>query len=124
MVAFAKYLDRRFGAYGWCHVANEGSRGKVETIRLKRQGMKTGFPDVLVLNAFHENDKRVAVLVEMKRRRGGRTTRAQRKWAAASEAMCIHYFLARGCEEAMQFMENYQPYERPDLLSDSALLVP
>jgi len=46
-IAVATYLD--FLGVLWAHVPNGGTRNKAEAASLKRQGVKSGFPDICIL---------------------------------------------------------------------------
>ena len=46
-IAVATYLD--FRGLLWAHAPNGGTRNKSEAASLKRQGVKSGFPDVCIL---------------------------------------------------------------------------
>ena len=55
----------------WTHVPNEGKRSPVTGARLKRAGLKKGFPDVIII------DGRIAIELKTKK---GRMTPEQTDW--------------------------------------------
>lgn len=49
-VTCADFLDRCLPHNAaWCHVSNEGKRSKAAGARLKREGLKPGWPDILII---------------------------------------------------------------------------
>lgn len=120
-IDFARWLRRR--GLVFCHVPNEGRRGRVEAVTLKRMGVSAGVPDFLIFEppprftlgwvasgARIDGDgffvRACAVGVEMKRSRGGRLSDAQRGWLEALEARGWVAFSCAGCAEAVARMES------------------
>ena len=127
-IDFARWLRRRGLAF--CHVPNEGKRGRVEAVTLKRMGVSAGVPDFLIfapppiftLGWVRPTTPRLpttsrtidgdgffiracAVGVEMKRSRGGRLSDAQKAWLSTLEARGWVAFSAAGCAEAVARMK-------------------
>lgn len=50
-ITFARYLDS-LGVL-WYHCPNGGSRNRIEAIKLKREGVKSGVPDICICEARH-----------------------------------------------------------------------
>ena len=86
------------------HIANGGSRGKAEAARFKAEGVKAGVPDLFLpvsRGPYH------GLFIEMKRRSGGRTSEAQRKWIAALAAQGYLATICYGWKEAAELIEDY-----------------
>ena len=86
------------------HIPNGGSRGKAEAARFKAEGVKAGVPDLFLPVArgpYH------GLFIEMKRRSGGRTSEAQRKWIAALAAQGYLATICYGWKEAAELIEDY-----------------
>lgn len=72
----------------WCHCPNEGQmggrRGQMHGARLRRLGLKSGVPDVLVFDLPPMGPRPCrGVAIELKRQRGGRVSDEQREWIDA-----------------------------------------
>lgn len=115
-IDFARWLRRRGLAF--CHVPNEGKRGRVEAVTLKRMGVSAGVPDFLIfapppkftLGVVRiDGDERfvraAAVAVEMKRSYGGRLSASQKAWISTLEARGWVAFSAAGCAQAVARMQ-------------------
>jgi hypothetical protein len=61
----AQYLDLK--GLLWCHVPNEGKRGVIAGVELKRQGLKAGVPDVLIFDRPPKRPDVRGVAIELKR---------------------------------------------------------
>ena len=59
--AVATYLD--FKGVLWMHCPNGGTRNKLEAVSLKKQGVKSGFPDVCILEP---NKQYSGLFIELK----------------------------------------------------------
>lgn len=69
----------------------------------KALGVSAGVPDLFVCVPHGEGYELVAV--EMKRRKGGVVSAHQKEWLATLEQSNIKTAVARGCHEAMDFIE-------------------
>lgn len=86
------------------HIPNGGSRGKAEAGRFKAEGVKSGVPDLFLPVArgcCH------GLFIEMKRRRGGRLSVAQKLWLEALEKQGYAVAVCRGWDEAAQEIAAY-----------------
>lgn len=100
-VAFCKWLAIR--KIPFAAVPNGGKRGIVSATRLKAEGVKRGFPDLLI---FLPNGVNVAL--ELKARSGGRVSPEQREWGQFfGERPGWKYILALGAGEAIKAIEAY-----------------
>lgn len=81
-------------------------------IRMKRQGVSPGFPDLIVLiRPSQSHDGRGYLLLpEMKRVKGGKVSPDQRAWIAALNGLgCdqVESVIAHGAEEAIEYVSSY-----------------
>jgi len=91
----AAYLDGR--KFLWCHVPNGGHRRKTVAASLKRQGVKSGCPDVLVFAP-------IQAAIELKRKSGGSVSANQRKWLDALSNAGWETYIARGADSAIEWL--------------------
>ena len=91
----AAYLDGR--KFLWCHVPNGGHRRKVVAASLKRQGVKSGVPDVLIFAP-------IQAAIELKRKSGGSVSANQRKWLDALNDAGWETYIARGADKAIEWL--------------------
>ena len=91
----AAYLDGQ--KFLWCHVPNGGHRRKTVAASLKRQGVKSGCPDVLVFAP-------IQAAIELKRKSGGSVSANQRKWLDALGNAGWDTYVARGADKAIEWL--------------------
>tara|TARA_R100000458_G_C8228989_1_gene211242 strand:+ start:639 stop:1016 length:378 start_codon:yes stop_codon:yes gene_type:complete len=91
----AAYLDGR--KFLWCHVPNGGHRRKVVAASLKRQGVKSGVPDVLIFAP-------IQAAIELKRKSGGSVSANQSKWLDALGNAGWETYVARGADKAIEWL--------------------
>lgn len=101
--AVALLLDLH--GWRWCHVPNEGKRGKAEAARLKGEGVKAGVPDALVFEAWDEG---FGVAIELKAGRN-KPTAEQEKWLADLEERGWLTGVARSVDEAQAILRLVRP---------------
>lgn len=86
------------------HVPNEGKRSKVTGARLKRQGLKSGVPDICLPVArcgCH------ALYIELKRMKGGKPTKDQLEWIDRLTRNGNMALVCAGWENAAEVIEGY-----------------
>lgn len=86
------------------HIANGGSRGKVEAAHFKAEGVKAGVPDLFLPVArgpYH------GLFIEMKRQKGGRVSDEQKAWISALTAQGYLAEVCHGWLEAAALIEDY-----------------
>lgn len=83
------------------HVPNGGNRNVITGARLKRLGLKRGVPDILIFDP-PPNDAAIGVAIEMKRRKGGATSKEQREWLEKLDARGWAAFVCLGADQAIE----------------------
>ncbi len=86
------------------HVPNGGYRHPATAARMKAQGVKPGVPDLclpVARGGWH------GLYVEMKRKKDGRVSDAQKAWIEALGAQMYRAVVAHGCEEACDIIYKY-----------------
>lgn len=90
------------------HVPNETGHtmeARRRAVRMKREGTSAGFPDytILIDPAQAADHKGWVIMIELKRRKGGTVSPAQRAWVDSFNALKIPgvvAVVARGAQEA------------------------
>lgn len=86
------------------HIPNGGSRGRAEAGRFKAEGVKSGVPDLFLPAArgpWH------GLFIELKRRRSGRISVAQKIWLQELKKQGYAVAVCRGWEEAANVLARY-----------------
>ena len=110
-VALADWLSAQHIPH--THIANEigGSTktAKLRAMKAKRMGQSAGVWDyeifLPVVNTFGEVDAYQEVRIELKRRKGGVVSEAQKKWGKVYEMAGIPCAVCKGAEEAINFVK-------------------
>lgn len=89
-IALCKYLDYIHADY-W-HTANERKTGARQGAMLKRMGVKSGIPDIIVLPN---------IAIELKRRHGGKVTDSQKQWHSIFIAHGWNVIIGYGAEDTI-----------------------
>ncbi len=71
---------------------------------MKNQGMAKGFPDLMILEKSRENQ---ILFIEMKRKKGGSLSPEQKEWIKTLDESGYCVAVARGCDEAINILNNY-----------------
>ena len=85
-------------------IPNGGYRNKREARNLKLTGVKSGVSDIFLAypsNPYH------GLWIELKRKRGGRTSDSQNEWLQLMRDQSYCAEIAKGCDEAIQLINNY-----------------
>jgi hypothetical protein len=98
-VAFVRWL-RKEGHFVYA-IPNGGLRDAITAKRLKDEGSMSGIPDLQVVL-----DGGKVVWIEMKRRKGGTVSAAQKKVHAKLEELGHVVIVGRGAKEAREAFEN------------------
>ncbi len=86
------------------HIPNEGKRTIINGSRLKREGLKKGYPDILLDYpdcGYH------GLKIELKRQKGSRITPEQKEWIIELNKSGYAAALCFGWEDAWDFIKNY-----------------
>ena len=96
----------------WCelyripvvHIPNEGKRSQAYGLKLRRLGMRRGFPDLFVPEArggFY------GLFVEMKKDQKSRVREEQRKWIDYLSRMGYKALVCYGADDAIKTIKDY-----------------
>ena len=104
---FVRYCDLK--GIVCVHIPNGfplgGLRNKFAYINaIKRQGYKTGFPDLIV---FAKNKKYNMLFLEFKREKGGRLSEKQKDWIGWLNENGYYAKCVKGSNEAIKVLEEY-----------------
>lgn len=86
------------------HIPNEGKRSKSTGARMKKEGMKSGVPDIhlpVARGKFH------SLYIELKRRKGSTVTKEQKTWRQLLGKYGNAAYICCGWEEAAKVIEAY-----------------
>ena len=128
-------FDEQIAFVQWCrlnnilvhHSGNEigGSTSamKARAVKMKRLGTSKGFPDLLVFipvkGATGEIDSYQMCAIEMKRRKGSRTSKEQRQRLEILQASGAMAAVCHGADEAIAYVEAImEEVHNDDLLED------
>ena len=104
VVQWARMQENRFEELKWIfHCPNGGSRNKIEASNLKRQGVKAGVPDLLLLapkNGY------IGLAIEMKYGKN-KCTLEQIKWLDWLHKQGYMCKVCYGSEEAIETIKQY-----------------
>ena len=113
--------DEQIAFVQWCrasgilvhHSPNEVSGSteahKRRAAKMKRLGTSSGFPDLVVYIPVKGIDDEIyayqMLAIEMKKKKGSTTSKAQKEWLKVLEMAGIPSRVCKGCEEAIKFVE-------------------
>ena len=107
---WAKLMEKKWPELQLLHaIPNGGSRNPIEARHLKEQGVKAGIPDIFLpcpKDVFH------GLYIEMKRKKGGRVSEAQREMIMSLKAMGYRVEVCEGWEKAKTVIVEYMSHER------------
>lgn len=105
VIAWAAYQQRRYPELELLYAIPNGHwRHKATAGKLKAEGVRRGVPDLCLpvpRGPYH------GLYLELKRRRGGKLTRAQRGWLERLGAQGYRAVVIRGADEAIRELEHY-----------------
>lgn len=87
------------------HSPNGGKRHITTAMRLKRQGTQPGFPDLIILDPPPVFPHIHSVAIEMKRKKGGKTSDEQKRWLTVLEQRGWYTAICNGGDEAIKTLE-------------------
>lgn len=86
------------------HIPNEGNRSVTNGARLKREGLRKGYPDILLDVC---RDRYNGLRIELKRRKGSKKTKEQKEWVIRLNRYGFATAFCYGWEEAWEFLHAY-----------------
>ena len=104
LIQWCKLNENRVEALKYIfHVPNGGYRNKIEAANLKRQGVKSGVPDLLLLVP---NDKYIGLAIEMKVGKN-KATENQLRWLKFLKKQGYKTCICYGAEEGIKVIKEY-----------------
>jgi hypothetical protein len=101
---WAKLMENRYPELMYLyHIPNEGKRSSSYGAKLKREGLKSGVPDVCLPVP---KDNYHGLYIEMKVGRN-KPTENQQGWLDALTALGYYTAVCYGCEEAIELIKKY-----------------
>ena len=91
-VNFVNWVEYNHPAIKLFAIPNGGKRSIKTAIDLKAEGVKRGVPDLFIPELF--------LFIEMKKQKGGSTSKEQREWLSYLEGVGYKCFVCKGAEEA------------------------
>jgi hypothetical protein len=102
---WARLQEKAFPELGLLvHIPNGGLRNMPEAVRFKAEGVRKGFPDLLLpvaRGAYH------SLAIELKRRKGGKPSPEQRDWLSALNEQGYLALICYVWEEAAKTLIRY-----------------
>ena len=105
LFAWAGLMESKHPELAWLvHVPNGGLRNMPEAVRFKAEGVRKGFPDIVLTVArggYH------SLAIELKRQRGGRVSPEQQGWIDWLNAQGWLAVVCKGAAEAIDCITKY-----------------
>ena len=87
------------------HVPNGGNRNLITGKKLKEQGVKAGFPDLIIFDIPPKRPGFRGVAIEMKKISGSKTSDEQKEWIKKLIHHGWYAAICKGADEAIKTME-------------------
>lgn len=91
----------------WCHVPNEGKRKPQYQAKLKRLGLKSGVPDVIIFDPPPNCHNAKGAAMELKRVKGGKLSSNQESWLAELKNNGWKTAVCKGLDEAINKLKEW-----------------
>lgn len=101
-IAFINWFKSKYKDYFIFSVPNGGSRNKIEASKLKKTGLLSGIPDLIILMPNKE-----VLFLEMKRQKGGVLSLVQKVVINLIEKLGFTVLIGYGFLDAKSKFENY-----------------
>ena len=98
-----KWLSFQYSNLVWFHVPNGGQRNVREAVRFKREGVKAGVADIILLQP---NKTQHALCIELKTKIGKQSPE-QKEFQKAVEQWNYKYSVCRSLDEFMKVVNDY-----------------
>ena len=101
--AFVQWME--YKRITFIHVPNGGNRSYLTGARLKAQGVKAGFPDLIIFDIPPKSPQFRGVAIEMKRKKGTKATPEQEEWIEKLNKIGWFATVCNGANSAVRVME-------------------
>lgn len=91
----------------WAHIPNGGLRHIKVAKKLRKAGVKSGVPDILIFTRPPKKPKWIGLAIELKRRIGGVVSDHQKEWLQDLERIGWVTVVCRGYDEAVKVLKKY-----------------
>ena len=91
-VKFVAWVETNYPEHRIFAIPNGGKRGKVQAMKLKREGVRRGVPDLFIPS--------LKLFIEMKKPEGGRVSKEQKDWLKYLTVYNYNAVVANGFEQA------------------------
>jgi hypothetical protein len=91
----------------WNHCPNGGSRNVIEAAKLKRMGVKAGYPDVTIYNPPPCDRNAKGAVIELKRKSGGRISPEQLNWIDCLSKLGWKTAICCGIDDAIKQLRSW-----------------
>ncbi|CAB4177863.1 VRR-NUC domain containing protein [uncultured Caudovirales phage] len=98
-----KWLQFQYSSLVWFHVPNGGQRNIREAVRFKREGVKAGVADIILLRP---NKSKHGLLIELKTK-SGKQSPDQKEFQKQTEFWNYQYSVCRNLDEFMKCVNDY-----------------
>ena len=85
-------------------VPNGGNRNAITGAIMKREGVRAGVPDLLIMVPSSRSH---GLAIEMKKVKGSTTSKEQKAWGVALRKMGYHWEVCKGHEQAIDSITKY-----------------
>lgn len=109
-IALAQILDQTLyngRQLKWIHCPNEGNRKPQYTAKLRRMGLKPGFPDVIIFDSPPNYPSLKGGVIELKRKKGGVISEAQQDWVEYFRTNGWDAWICKGLDEAIDILKHW-----------------
>ena len=117
VIDWCELSKKKYPCLAWIYAVPNGARTSISVAkRLKAEGMKKGVPDLFLPVSFWDVDKQnrmrmevvyYGLFIEMKRKKGSTTSKEQKAWHKYLSGAGYQVRVAKGADEAIQFIKEY-----------------
>lgn len=102
-IVLAQWLDMH--NINYFHVPNGGNRNIITATKLKSHGVKPGVPDIIIVDPPPNNPENVGLVIELKRRKGGKVSPEQTMWLDVFRTRGWIVSVCRGAGQAIDLLQ-------------------
>ena len=102
-ISCVKWLQFQYSSLVWFHVPNGGKRNIREAVRFKREGVKAGIADLILLRP---NKTKHGLCIELKTKIGKQSPE-QKEFQKQTEFWNYQYKVCRNLDEFMKTVNDY-----------------